>query len=124
MLYRPYYNSHSSNKVMSVQWSSLMFAVIILNNYYVAPSMLHPVTAWYIISNNDSPCTGSSNHNSVSHIDQYTSEQIFVDGATMQFCPGDHHVTSSLRLDNVQNLTVQGSTSTNINIHSWINIKL
>ena len=104
-----------------------MFAVII-SSYNASPSTVHPVTTWFIISLTNISCssqTGSSNHNnSISHIDQNVSEQLFVDDSTVQFCPGDHHLTSSLRLDNVQNLILQGSPDSNINIHPWVNITL
>ena len=98
-----------------------MFAVII-STYNATPSTVHPIITWFIISN--IPCPGSSNHNSISHVDQDASEHVFVDGATVQFCPGDHHLTGSLRLDNVQNLTLQGSPGSNLNIHPWVNITL
>ena len=53
---------------------------------------------------------------------------MFADGTTVHvhFCPGDHQLSNSLRLDmySVQNLTFQGSSNSSININPSVDITL
>ena len=109
---------------MILQWSILILAAIISGHNAVS-SAVHPVTAWYIISNRSNSCPCSANSNNVCMtLDQYARKQVFTDGATIHFCPGDHQLSNSLRLDSVQNLTFQGSSNSNINIDPSANITL
>ena len=97
---------------------------VVTSSYNAAASTVHPVTTWYIISKRSISCPGSANNCKAMTLDQYGREEIFADGATVQFCPGDHQLTSSFRLDNVQNLTLQGSSDSSVRINPGVNITL
>ena len=113
-------------KTMILQWSALIFTIIC--GYYVAPSTVPPVTTTrYMISNKSTPCPGAAeNHSTCLILDQYVSEQdtYFIDGAIVYFYSGDHQLTSSLWLENLQKFTFQGSADSRITIEPSINITL